>query len=173
MPLGERWFRSRLLLFGVLPVDYDDLTLVSIEPGRGFHERSSMLSMRVWEHERTLEPAEGGTLVRDRLTLRAACARWRARLQRALVAATFRRRHRRLRAWFAGSAVLGPMSLQQLTVVLGTYLAELDEVDANRAAHLEWIDEQVAAGRILVAGRRTPPDGSVIVLRGLDALGSA
>ena len=53
---GERLFRSWILLFGVLPVDYDDITLVSIEPGRGFHERSSMLSMRVWEHERTLEP---------------------------------------------------------------------------------------------------------------------
>jgi uncharacterized protein YciI len=61
------------------------------------------------------------------------------------------------------------MSAQQLTVVLGTYLADLEAVDANRAAHLEWIDEQVAAGRILVAGRRTPPDGSVIVLRGIDA----
>lgn len=58
---------------------------------------------------------------------------------------------------------------QQLTVVLGTYLADLEDIDANRPAHLEWIDEHVAAGRILVAGRRTPPDGSVIVLRGLDA----
>ena len=53
MRLGERLFRSWILLFGVLPIDYDDITLVSIEPGRGFHERSSMLSMRVWEHERT------------------------------------------------------------------------------------------------------------------------
>jgi len=61
------------------------------------------------------------------------------------------------------------MSAQELTVVLGTYLADLEAVDANRPAHLEWIDEQVAAGRILVAGRRTPPDGSVIVLRGVAA----
>ena len=59
--------------------------------------------------------------------------------------------------------------MQQLTVVLGTYLADLDEVDANRPAHLEWIDGQVAAGRIVVAGRRTPPDGSVLLLRGVDA----
>ena len=41
----------------MIPIDYDDLTLVALEPGRGFHERSRMLSMRVWEHERTLEPA--------------------------------------------------------------------------------------------------------------------
>jgi uncharacterized protein YciI len=61
------------------------------------------------------------------------------------------------------------MSPPPLTVVLGTYLAELDEIDAHRPAHLEWIDEQIAAGRILVAGRRTPPDGSVLVLVDIDA----
>src|SRR5262245_13001165 len=61
------------------------------------------------------------------------------------------------------------MSLPPLTVVLGTYLADLEDVDANRAPHLEWIDEQVAAGRILVAGRRTPPDGSVLVLVDISA----
>ena len=76
--LGERIFRSWVLLFGVLPIDYDDLTLIALEPGRGFHERSRMLSMRVWEHERTLEPdGEGGCRVRDRLSLRAArCPAW-------------------------------------------------------------------------------------------------
>lgn len=58
---------------------------------------------------------------------------------------------------------------QPLTVVLGTYLAELAEVDAVRAEHLAWIDKHVAAGRVLIAGRRTPPDGSVIIMRGLDA----
>ncbi len=61
------------------------------------------------------------------------------------------------------------MSAQQLTVVLGTYLADLEAVDANRPAHLAWVDEQVAAGRIILAGRRTPPDGSVILLRGIGA----
>jgi len=38
--LGRSW----ILLFGVLPVDYDDLRLERIEPGRGFLERSTMLS---------------------------------------------------------------------------------------------------------------------------------
>ena len=67
--LGERIFRSWVLLFGVIPIDYDDLTLIALEPGRGFHERSRMLSMRVWEHERTLEPdGEAAARVRDRLS---------------------------------------------------------------------------------------------------------
>ena len=93
---GERLFRSWVLLFGVLPFDYDDITLVSIEPGRGFHERSSMLSMRVWEHERTLEPAgEGSCVVRDRLTFTPRVP-GTDRLLRPVVKAVFEHRHRRL-----------------------------------------------------------------------------
>jgi ligand-binding SRPBCC domain-containing protein len=58
--------RSWLLLFGVLPFDYDDLFIAELEPGR-FLERSSMLSMRVWEHERTVRPDGDGSLVTDRI----------------------------------------------------------------------------------------------------------
>ena len=54
--------RSWMLLFGLLPFDYDDLNIVRLDPGRGFLERSSMLSMRLWEHERTLEPLDDGSL---------------------------------------------------------------------------------------------------------------
>jgi hypothetical protein len=63
-PIGRSW----ILLFGLLPFDYDEITLVRLEEGRGFLERSRMLSQRVWEHERTLEPtAEGGCLLTDRV----------------------------------------------------------------------------------------------------------
>src|SRR5262245_24327424 len=66
---GGPIFRSWILLFGVIPIDYDDLALIALEPGRGFHERSTMLSMRVWEHERWLEPAgDGRCRLRDRLS---------------------------------------------------------------------------------------------------------
>ena len=68
VPLGRKWVRSRVLLFGFLPVDYDDLTLIELEPGRRFLERSQMFSMRVWQHERILEPEGTGTRVTDRLT---------------------------------------------------------------------------------------------------------
>ena len=64
-PVGRCWMR----LFGVLPFDYDELMLAELWPGRGFHEESTMVSMRLWRHERTLDPDSGGkTLVRDRLT---------------------------------------------------------------------------------------------------------
>ncbi len=65
-PIGRCW----LLLFGVIPFDWDDLVLERLDAPSGFHERSSMASMRVWEHERTLEPAEhGGCRVTDRVAI--------------------------------------------------------------------------------------------------------
>ena len=42
-PVGRCWMR----LFGVLPFDYDDLMIAGLWPGRGFHEESTMLSMRL------------------------------------------------------------------------------------------------------------------------------
>ncbi len=99
---GERLFRSWILLFGALPVDYDDITLVSVQPGRGFHERSSMLSMRFWEHKRTLEPVgDGSCVVRDRLTFIPRVPAT-GRLLRPIVVRVFAHRHRRLARRFGG-----------------------------------------------------------------------
>jgi len=88
--------RSWVLLFGFLPFDYDDLNIVWLDPGRGFLERSTMLSMRLWEHERTLEPlGEDRSEITDRLA-------WEPRLPlpgawlRPLIRAVFNHRHRRL-----------------------------------------------------------------------------
>lgn len=100
---GRRLLRSWVLLFGLIPFDYDDVTLVRLEPGRGFLERSPMLSQRMWEHERTLEAAGGGCLLTDRV-------RFEPRLPvpgavlLPLVRAVFRHRHRRLRGHFGGTA---------------------------------------------------------------------
>ncbi|MFN8161828.1 MAG: hypothetical protein U0R52_12380 [Solirubrobacterales bacterium] len=101
VPPGRRLGRCWLLLFGVVPFEFDDLTLVRIEPGRGFLERSTMLSLRLWEHERTLEPVPEGCLLTDRLG-------WEVRLGlpagplRPLVGRFFAHRHRRLRRRFGG-----------------------------------------------------------------------
>jgi hypothetical protein len=97
VPLGRSW----ILFVGLIPIDYDDLRLAELEPGHRFLERSSMLSMRVWRHERTVEQLEGDTCrVTDCLSfeLRPPLA-WipgSQRLARAIVAALFRHRHRRL-----------------------------------------------------------------------------
>jgi hypothetical protein len=100
--LGEPIGRSWVLLFGLVPFDYDDLTLIELEPGSRFLERSRMLSQRVWEHERTVVPeGEGRCRVTDRI-------RWEprlpipARLLRPLFGWFFGHRHRRLRRHFGG-----------------------------------------------------------------------
>lgn len=97
--LGKRSFRSWMLLFGVLPVDFDDVTFVDVEPGRRFVERSTMASQRVWVHERIVEPCDGGTLITDRLE-------WEGRLPgaelvfAAVVPQLFAWRHRQLKRSF-------------------------------------------------------------------------
>lgn len=98
--LGERICRSWVFLLGVIPFDYDDLTLVELEPGRRFLERSKMLSQRSWEHERTLEPAEGGTRVTDRLRFEPRLSVLGG-LSARVIQATFAHRHRRLADFFA------------------------------------------------------------------------
>ncbi|AEF40778.1 SRPBCC family protein [Hoyosella subflava] len=97
-PLGRAWLK----LFGAVPFDYDDLTIVDLEPGRRFHEKSTMLSMKRWEHERTLSPLPAGrTEVLDRITfeprilLRPATVVLKRTLQ-----AFFGHRHRRLQRYF-------------------------------------------------------------------------
>jgi ligand-binding SRPBCC domain-containing protein len=102
--LGERICRSWVLLFGFLPFDYDDLVLVALDPGRGFHERSTMLSMRRWEHERWIEPDGGGACtLHDRLTFEPRLP-LPGRAFEPVVRAIFRHRHRRLRRRFGGHA---------------------------------------------------------------------
>lgn len=97
---GERLFRSWILLFGVLPIDYDDLTLLRITPGAGFHESSTMLTQRQWVHERLLEDVDGGCRVTDRVAF-APRVRMLGPLYRAIFRRVFEHRHRRLRAAFA------------------------------------------------------------------------
>jgi ligand-binding SRPBCC domain-containing protein len=102
LPLGRPVGRAWLRLFGLVPFDFDHLTIVELEAGRRFLERSTMLSMRRWEHERTLTPVEGGTRVRDRVIMQPrvpipGLAGFLARV----VDAFFKHRHRRLRTYFA------------------------------------------------------------------------
>jgi ligand-binding SRPBCC domain-containing protein len=101
VPLGRSW----ILLAGLIPVDYDDLRLVELEPGRRFLERSRTLAFSSWQHERVIEPAgEGACTVTDRLGFELkrplGALPGSARLAAVIVGALFRHRHRRLaRHW--------------------------------------------------------------------------
>lgn len=90
-PLGRSWIR----LFGVLPVDYDDLTIVEVEPGRRFLEQSRLFSSPQWQHERVVDRVdEASSRITDRLTFTP--RRGFGLLAWPLIELIFRHRHRRL-----------------------------------------------------------------------------
>ena len=98
MKPGRPLFRTWVLLFGLLPIDRSDLTLLQLEEGRKFVEQSPMLSMSLWRHERTLEAAGERTILTDKLT-------FKPRLIRTLTAwfiqTVFTHRHAVLRKQFS------------------------------------------------------------------------
>jgi ligand-binding SRPBCC domain-containing protein len=100
--LGEPAFRSWVLLFGLVPVDYDDITIVRLDPGRGFLERSRLLTQRLWEHERRIAPHDGGRCVLVDRVRHEPRLGFAGRQQSALFRQVFLHRHRRLRRRFGG-----------------------------------------------------------------------
>ncbi|MGD9795180.1 MAG: hypothetical protein AB7V43_17045 [Acidimicrobiia bacterium] len=100
--VGRPVGRCCLRLFGVIPFDNDNLTLVEVRPGRSFVEESTMFSMRRWRHERTLDPIDDDhTRVHDQVTFE---LRAPLRVLTPLVGTTisklFEHRHRRLGTYF-------------------------------------------------------------------------
>jgi hypothetical protein len=95
---GKPLFRSWVLLFGVLPIDRSDLTLLELTEPRGFVEQSPMLSMKLWRHERWLEEHGARTILVDRLTFE---PRFAGALVRWFIRTVFTHRHAVLRKHFA------------------------------------------------------------------------
>lgn len=99
---GIRMFRSYVFLFGVLPVDYSDMTLIELTPGIGFVEQSPMGSMKLWRHERHIVscPSDSSALVLiDQLTFQPRIA---PRLVGWFLRRVFRHRHKVLRRHLQG-----------------------------------------------------------------------
>ncbi len=99
---GPRRYRSWILLLGFIPIDYDDLTFIELAPGR-FLERSPMLTQREWQHERRVDPVEGGCVLSDRVSFVPRIAAL-GPLFLPMFRMAFALRHRNLRRRF-GSAV--------------------------------------------------------------------
>ena len=100
---GARMFRSYVFLFGVLPIDYSDITLMELNPGQGFIEQSPMGSMKLWRHERRIVscPSDPATvLLVDQLTFQPRIAR---RLVGWFIHRVFVHRHEVLKANFGGA----------------------------------------------------------------------
>ena len=100
---GVRMFRSYIFLFGFLPIDYSDMTLVELDPGWGFVEESPMGSMKLWRHERRIVPCPsdpGAVLLVDRLTFRPRIAQ---RFVGWFIRHVFTHRHKVLRTNLGGA----------------------------------------------------------------------
>jgi hypothetical protein len=91
---GRPLFNSWLWLFGCLPLGVSRLTLLQLTPNQGFVEQSPMTGMRLWRHERSLEPVAGGVRLVDRLTVDPLLP---APLVRLFLRLLFASRHRTLR----------------------------------------------------------------------------
>ena len=98
--LGKPLFRSYIFLFGFIPADYSNLTLIELDDGNGFIEQSTMGSMKLWRHERRIiemqqEPSI--SMLRDTLTFQ---PRFASELIHWFVRRIFEHRHAVLRRWF-------------------------------------------------------------------------
>jgi uncharacterized protein YciI len=54
-------------------------------------------------------------------------------------------------------------------VLIGTYTQPAEVVEKTRPAHLAWLQEEVDAGRLLVAGRQDSGTGNVLVTADISA----
>jgi uncharacterized protein YciI len=54
-------------------------------------------------------------------------------------------------------------------VLRSTYLQPPDVVEQTRPAHLEWLKEEVAAGRVVLAGRQEDQSGAVLITGDISA----
>lgn len=53
-----------------------------------------------------------------------------------------------------------------MILVLLTYAADLDAVDAVLAPHREWLERGIADGILMAAGRQVPRTGGFLMARG-------
>lgn len=55
---------------------------------------------------------------------------------------------------------------QPLSLALLSYVKPIEEIDALRPRHLEWISARIEAGEVLLGGRRATATGGVLLFRG-------
>jgi ligand-binding SRPBCC domain-containing protein len=97
---GRRLFRSWIKAFGIIPIDYSDLSFDKIIDGKGFLENSTMGTMKYWKHERIIVPTINGCKVIDEVTFEPKLA---SSLVGFLVDKFFKHRHKRLSYYLSTS----------------------------------------------------------------------
>jgi ligand-binding SRPBCC domain-containing protein len=100
---GQKLCRSWIFLFGIFPVEYDDLALAEVEEGRRFLERSEMFTQKLWQHEREILDSPTGTRIVDRVSFASRLAILE-RPQLVIFRLVFKYRHFRLRRLYGHGA---------------------------------------------------------------------
>jgi uncharacterized protein YciI len=49
-------------------------------------------------------------------------------------------------------------------LLLNDYIADAAEIEKVHAEHGAWFADQITRGKVVIAGRRVPPDGGVVLL---------
>ena len=53
-----------------------------------------------------------------------------------------------------------------MIAVLLSYRVAIETIDALRPAHVDWLKQGLADGRLLLAGRKVPVTGGMLLVRG-------
>lgn len=53
-----------------------------------------------------------------------------------------------------------------MILVLLDYIVPVETIDAHRPAHIEWLQQGMASGMLLAAGRQVPLTGGMLICRG-------
>lgn len=53
-----------------------------------------------------------------------------------------------------------------MIVVSLNYVVDVSRIDAARPAHVEWLKQGLADGKLLAAGRKVPMTGGLLIARG-------
>jgi hypothetical protein len=96
-------FRSWLLLFGFIPIDYDLIGITDCKEGHSFSERSSMGLMSKWHHDRFLhELNDNQTQVVDKLSFISRIP-FTGFILSFIVRMLFKYRHYKLKTFYGGN----------------------------------------------------------------------
>ena len=101
---GRHLFRSWLLLFGIIPVEYDDFGFKEVDIGKRFLESSEMLSQHQWIHEREISETPAGARISDRVSFVSRLP-YLESVYLGVFRLVFRYRHFRLKRLFGHDAV--------------------------------------------------------------------
>lgn len=101
-PVNTDLFSSRILLFGVVPIDLHRFKFLSVD-GMGFKESSQTLINSLWSHERRISSNGSGAKVRDVVYYKSKSG-FLGCLFKPVYRSVFAHRHKRLKLKYAKSS---------------------------------------------------------------------